>query len=87
MIIASGQVDRELSRDFQYLQGTWHSYYFQLPFAEETVAHNDFAFIEEWWRWASAGVGHTGGGAGKHTGDLSPAGRGGGRFGLLPGAV
>ena len=51
--IAAGQVDRELSRDFQYLQGTWHSYYFQLPFAEETVAHNDFAFIEEWWRWAS----------------------------------
>ncbi len=53
VIIASGQVDRDLSRDFQYLQGTWHSYYFQLPFAEETVAHNDFAFIEEWWRWAS----------------------------------
>ena len=51
--IAAGQVDLELSRDFQYLQGTWHSYYFQLPFAEETVAHNDFAFIEEWWRWAS----------------------------------
>ena len=22
--IAAGQVDRELSRDFQYLQGTWH---------------------------------------------------------------
>ena len=51
--IAAGQVDRELSRDFQYLQGTWHSYYFQMPFAEETVAHNDFAFIEQWWRWAA----------------------------------
>lgn len=51
--IASGRVDRELSMDFQYLQGTWHSYYFQLPAAEAAVAHNDFAFIEEWWRWAA----------------------------------
>ena len=53
MTIAAGQVDRELSRNFQYLQGTWHSYYFQMPFAEETVAYNDFAFIEQWWRWAA----------------------------------
>jgi len=41
------------SRDFNYLRGTWHAFYFQMPFAEETVAHDDFAFIEAWWRDAS----------------------------------
>ena len=46
----SGAGDRT---NFYYLKGSWHSYYFQLPQAEETVAHNDFAFIEEWWRDAS----------------------------------
>ena len=51
--IASGRVDRELSLDFQYLQGTWHGFFFQRPEAEEAVAHNDYAFVEEWWRWAS----------------------------------
>ena len=51
--IASGRVDRELSLDFQYLQGTWHGFFFQRPDAEEAVAHNDYAFVEEWWRWAS----------------------------------
>ena len=24
-----------------------------MPHAEEVVAHNDYAFVEEWWRWAS----------------------------------
>ncbi len=38
---------------FQYLKGTWHAFYFQLPHAERTVAHNDYAFIEDWWRDAS----------------------------------
>ncbi len=51
--IAAGRVDRELSLDFHYLQGTWHGFFFQLPNAEEAVAHNDFAFVEDWWRWAS----------------------------------
>ena len=53
VIIASGQVDHDLSMSYQYLKGTWHSYFFQLPVAEQAVAHNDFAFVEEWWRDAS----------------------------------
>ena len=39
--------------NFHFLKGAWHAYYFQLPQAEQTVAHDDFAFIEEWWRDAS----------------------------------
>ena len=39
--------------NFHYLKGSWHAFYFQLPFAEQTVAHNDYAFIEDWWRDAS----------------------------------
>ena len=39
--------------NFYYLKGTWHAFYFQLPYAERTVAHNDYAFIEDWWRDAS----------------------------------
>ena len=53
VIIASGRADENLSMTFQYLKGTWHSHYFQLPTAERAVSHNDFAFIEEWWRDAS----------------------------------
>ena len=53
VIIASGQVDQDLQMSYQYLKGTWHSYFFQLPFAEQAVAYNDFAFVEEWWRDAS----------------------------------
>ena len=41
------------SRNFHYLKGTWHGFYFQLPAAEATVAHDDFAFLEAWWRDAS----------------------------------
>ena len=51
--IASGRADENLRMNFQFLKGTWHAYYFQLPQAERTVAHNDFAFIEDWWRDAS----------------------------------
>ena len=40
-------------RDFYYLQGTWHVFYFQMPNAEATVAYNDYAFLEDWWRHAS----------------------------------
>ena len=53
VIIASGQVDRDLQMNYQYLKGTWHSYFFQLPQAEQALAYNDFAFVEEWWRDAS----------------------------------
>jgi len=53
VIIASGRADENLRLSFQHLKGTWHSHYFQLPTAESAVAHNDFAFIEEWWRDAS----------------------------------
>ena len=53
VIIAAGQVDHDLSMSYQYLKGTWHSYFFQLPVAEPAVAYNDFAFVEEWWRDAS----------------------------------
>ena len=53
MTIASGRADENLRMNFQFLKGTWHAYYFQLPFAERTVAHDDYAFIEDWWRDAS----------------------------------
>ena len=53
VIIASGRVDQDLQMSYQYLKGTWHSYFFQLPFAGQAVAYNDFAFVEEWWRDAS----------------------------------
>jgi len=51
--IAAAHKGASLKRDFDYLRGSWHSYYFQLPQAEETVAYNDMAFIEDWWRNAS----------------------------------
>ena len=38
---------------FGYLKGSWHAFYFQLPYAEETLAYNDFAFLEDWWHDAS----------------------------------
>ena len=53
VLIASGQADENLQMDFDFLRGTWHSHYFQLPSAERTLAHNDFAFVEAWWRNAS----------------------------------
>ena len=37
-------------RNYSSLKGSWHAFYFQLADAEATVAHDDFAFIEEWWR-------------------------------------
>jgi pimeloyl-ACP methyl ester carboxylesterase len=38
---------------YERLKGTWHAYFFQMPFAEQAVAANDFAFLEAWWRDAS----------------------------------
>jgi pimeloyl-ACP methyl ester carboxylesterase len=35
------------------IKGGWHAYFFQMPFAEQAVAANDYDFIEKWWRDAS----------------------------------
>ena len=51
--IASGRADDNLRLDYHFLKGTWHAHFFQLPWAEQAVAHADFAFIEAWWRDAS----------------------------------
>jgi pimeloyl-ACP methyl ester carboxylesterase len=42
-----------LAYAYERLKGTWHAYFFQMPFAEEAVAANDYAFLERWWRDAS----------------------------------
>ncbi|MGE3541427.1 MAG: alpha/beta fold hydrolase [Candidatus Tectimicrobiota bacterium] len=42
-----------LAVNYERLKGIWHAYFFQMPFAEQTVAANDFAFLESWWRDAS----------------------------------
>ena len=42
-----------LDHDFDYLRGTWHSFYFQLPAAEATLPYNDFQYIADWWKNAS----------------------------------
>ena len=34
---------------------SWYLYFFQLPFAEKAVAHDDFAFIEQLWQEWSPG--------------------------------
>ena len=51
--IASGRVDRDLSMEFEYRRGTWNRFFFQRPEADYIVAHNDYVFVEGWWRWAS----------------------------------
>ena len=51
--IASAHPSARETTNFHYLKGSWHFFYFQLPYAEDTVAHNDFTFIEDWWRDAS----------------------------------
>ena len=51
--LASAHPGASEAHSFQYLKGTWHAFYFQLPVAEETLPWDDFAFIEEWWRDAS----------------------------------
>jgi len=39
--------------DYDMLKGSWHAYFFQMPFAELAVAANDYNFIVRWWRDAS----------------------------------
>ena len=51
--IASSHSGADEIYNFDYLRGTWHSYYFQMLYAGETVAYNNFTFIEDWWRNAS----------------------------------
>ena len=51
--LGAAHAGASLDRDFDYLRGTWHSYYFQLPAAEATLPHNDFQFIVDWWKNAS----------------------------------
>ena len=51
--LGAAHAGASLDRDFDYLRGTWHSYYFQLPDAEATLPHNDFQFIADWWKNAS----------------------------------
>ena len=43
----------DLAFTYERLKGTWHAYFFQMPFAEQAVAANDYAFLERWWRDAS----------------------------------
>jgi pimeloyl-ACP methyl ester carboxylesterase len=42
-----------LAASYERHKGIWHAYFFQMPFAEQIVAANDFAFLEHWWRDAS----------------------------------
>ena len=48
-----GAARGDLALSYDRLKGTWHAYFFQMPFAEEAVAANDYAFLERWWRDAS----------------------------------
>lgn len=43
----------DLAASYERHKGIWHAYFFQMPFAEQIVAANDFAFLEQWWRDAS----------------------------------
>jgi pimeloyl-ACP methyl ester carboxylesterase len=43
----------DLAFSYDRLKGTWHAYFFQMPFAEQAVAADDYAFLERWWRDAS----------------------------------
>jgi len=43
----------DLGPRYERHKGIWHAYFFQMPYAEQVVAANDFAFLEAWWRDAS----------------------------------
>jgi pimeloyl-ACP methyl ester carboxylesterase len=43
----------DLAFTYERLKGIWHAYFFQMPFAEQAVAADNFAFLERWWRDAS----------------------------------
>jgi pimeloyl-ACP methyl ester carboxylesterase len=48
-----GAARGDLAWSYDRLKGTWHAYFFQMPFAEQAVAANDFVFLEHWWRDAA----------------------------------
>ena len=48
-----GAARGDLALSYDRLKGAWHAYFFQMPFAEQAVAANDFLFLERWWRDAS----------------------------------
>ena len=43
----------KLAHSYERHKGIWHAYFFQMPFAEQVVAADDFAYLEQWWRDAS----------------------------------
>lgn len=43
----------ELGLNYDVIKGAWHAYFFQMPGAEQAVAHNDFDFLHSWWQDAS----------------------------------
>ncbi len=43
----------ELGLNYDVIKGGWHAYFFQMPGAEQAIAHNDFDFLLKWWRDAS----------------------------------
>lgn len=42
-----------LATSYDTIKGSWHAYFFQMPFAEQAVVANDYEFLERWWRDAS----------------------------------
>jgi hypothetical protein len=42
-----------LASNYERHKGIWHAYFFQMAFAEQVVAADDFAFLDRWWRDAS----------------------------------
>ncbi len=48
-----GAARGDLALSYDRLKGTWHAYFFQMPFAEQAVAADDFVFLERWWRDAA----------------------------------
>ncbi|MEE8290867.1 MAG: alpha/beta hydrolase [Candidatus Tectomicrobia bacterium] len=49
----SAAAQGDLAMRYDRLKGLWHAFFFQMPFAEQAVAANDYAFLESWWRDAS----------------------------------
>ena len=43
----------KLAHSYERHKGIWHACFFQMPFAEQVVAADDFAYLEQWWRDAS----------------------------------
>jgi pimeloyl-ACP methyl ester carboxylesterase len=50
-----GALTRSLLTNPVQQRRSWYMYYFQMPFAEMAVAHDDFAFLERLWRDWSPG--------------------------------